>query len=173
MPSADRTFALTRLHLRALVLVLVVIADQMQRGVRGEKAHLPLERVPVFLCLRLCARHGKDDVAQQRGQLRGAEVEHRERKHIGCAVDAAVFPIVTADGFIVAEEDVQFKCMVGVFRLNCRAYRFFYFFQKRTAESDAGSVLGMDGDHFAAPLSSYFRLNVRAGVCARAFWFFS
>ena len=137
---------------------------------RGEKAHFPLKGVPVFLGLRLRARHGQDDVAQQRGQLGRVEVEHRKRKHVGRAVDAAVLPVVAADGFVVAEQDVQLKSVRGIFRFYRGADGFFHFFQNRALKRDAGVVFGMNGDHREkSSLSFYLRLKVRAGVCARCF----
>ena len=112
-------FPLAHLGLHG-AFVEMVIAQQVQHGVDGEVADLPLEAVAVFpgLGFRVLqgdghvaqgqqARLGIEIAAQIRRQPAGGEVEHGERQHVRGGVDPAGGQIDGPDALVVGDEHVD------------------------------------------------------------------
>jgi hypothetical protein len=91
---------------------LVVIAEQMERGMYGEEGKLALDAVTVFLCLRLRFFGGNDDIAERNGVtvvstavVKLLSFPHREGKNVRGLILISVLAVQLMDLFVVDKGD--------------------------------------------------------------------
>ena len=96
-------------HGFGVVVVLVVVADQMQEPVDRQMAEVMIERLLFVVGLFARGLIGDGDVAEHArrvvGRGRAGRLQRRKRQHVGRLVDAAPVAVERADAGIVGQHD--------------------------------------------------------------------
>ena len=112
MPSCARISAFETFHGFGVVVLLVIVADQMQEAVDRKMAEMMVERllfVVGFFARRLI---GDGDIAEHArrvvGRARSGRLQRRKRQHVGRLVDAAPVAVQRLNPGIVGQHDREF-----------------------------------------------------------------
>ena len=90
----------------------MVVAQQVQHGVHGQKGHFALQRMAVEICLLQGTLHADDDIAQHHAavvlvHIVFAVLAQRKAEHVGGHRLVAVLVVQLGNGRIVHEGDAD------------------------------------------------------------------